>query len=327
MSAQSASATSTPEMTVIILTADSIDPIRKAVTALSRQTAQSRLELIIVCPDEDELGITPEELPGFHSVKILGFGRVTNTSKARAAAIRLAKAPVVALAEDHAYPEPGWAEALIDRHKEPWATVGPAFINANPGIVSWVALAVDYGRWVEPVTSREIDDLPGHNSSWKRDLLLEYDADLEHWLTGSTFLNWDLSAKGHKHYHETAAKVRHLQVSKLGPCLFEQFNVARLFPARRSHGWPWYRRMFYVAGMPVLLARNFRTWLGHLRRIDPSLPAKTFPMLLLMAVVWGAGEIVGYTVGIGRAEEDTLKFDTNRAQFVNTRDRELVISR
>src|SRR4051794_27357416 len=110
MSAEIPNITSTPEMTVVLLTADTIDPIRATVTALSRQTAQDRLELVIVCPDKTQLGITPDQLPGFHSVKILGVGPVTNTSKARAAAVRLGTAPVVALAEDHAYPEPGWAE-------------------------------------------------------------------------------------------------------------------------------------------------------------------------------------------------------------------------
>ena len=315
-------------MSVILLTADTFDPIRKSVAALSRQTVQDQLELIIVCPAEDELGLE-EELPGFHSVRILSVGPIITTSKARAAAIRIATGPVVALAEDHAYPETGWAEAMIEAHKQPWAAVGAALKNANPGIVSWVALVVDYGRWVVPVPSGEIDDVPGHNSSWKRSLLLDYGSQLEYMLPALTFLNRDLEAKGHKFYLESNARVVHLQVSKLGACLHEQFNVARLYPARRAQNWPWYRRAFYVCGMPVLLMRHVKGWIRHIRRIDPSggLLIRTFPMLMLMTLVWGTGEIFGYVFGIGRAEEDTVVYDTARGRYVNARDRELVVAR
>ena len=50
-----------------------------------------------------------------------------------------ATAPVVALSDDHCFPEPGWGEALVDAHRGPWAAVGPVVANANPGsLVSWV---------------------------------------------------------------------------------------------------------------------------------------------------------------------------------------------
>ena len=50
---------------------------------------------------------------------------------------------------------------------------------------------------------------------------------------------------------------------------------------------------------------------------------KAWPLLLLAAVVWGAGEIAGYACGIGLAQERTLRFDTNRARYLNRRDRQL----
>ena len=316
-------------MSVILLTADSFDPIRKTVRALAAQTVHDRLELIIACPSEESLGLVDEEMAKFDSFRILSLGKFTTTSKARTAAIQIAAAPIIALAEDHAYPEPGWAEALIEAHTQPWAGVGPAFINANPGIVSWVAMIFDYGRWTDPVAPGEIDDIPGHNSSWKRSILLEYGPQLEFMLPAPTILNWALQAKGHKLYLEPAAKIRHLQVSRLWPCLVEQFNVARLFPAVRSKDWPWYRRLFYVCSMPVLLMRNLRGWLANFRRVDAKgeILAKAWPILLLMTVVWAAGETLGYAFGIGRAQEDTLVFDTDRLRYANRRDRDLAAIR
>jgi hypothetical protein len=185
---------------------------------------------------------------------------------------------------------------------------------------------VDYGRWTEPVTGGVIDDIPGHNSSWKRALLLEYGSELESMLPAPTFLNWDLQAKGHQLYLEPSAKVHHLQVSSAWACLVEQFHVARLFPAERSRNWPWSRRLFYVCGMPVLLNRNLRGWLDHFRRIDSTgrTLAKAWPFLLLIIFVWGIGEIIGYSLGIGLAGERTLCFDTHRDRYLNRRDRELL---
>jgi glycosyltransferase involved in cell wall biosynthesis len=314
-----------PGLSVILVTDDFFEPLRKTVHSLAAQTVQDRLEILIVCPSEDSLGLIETEIAGFHSVRVIEIGEVKTTSAARVAGIRAASAPVVALGEDHAFPEPGWAEAMIEAHKQPWAGVGPAFINANPGVVSWVAMVMGYGRWIEPVTGGVIDDIPGHNSSWKRSLLLDYASQLESMLPAPTFLNWDLRAKGHELYLEPSAKMRHLQVSSFWPWLVEQFHVARLFPAERSRNWPWYRRLFYVCGMPVLLTRNLRGWVDHFRRIDPSgrTLAKAWPFLLLGLVVWGMGEIAGYSLGIGLAQERTLCFDTHRGRYLNRRDRQL----
>lgn len=325
MQANNSAGDTAPQLSAILLTADTFQQIRKTLKAWSRQTVVDRVEMIIVCPSEARLGLVEEEVKGFHSVRVLGVGEIKRTSDGRAAAIRMAAAPVIALAEDHSYPEPGFAEALIEAHKGPWAGVGPAFLNANPGIVSWVAMVLDYGRWISPVPAGPIDDIPGHNSSWKRSLLLELGPDLEVMMPAPTNLNWYLASKGHRLYMEPAAKIRHLQVSGFWPCLVEQFHVARLFPAGRARHWPLYKRLFYVCAMPVLLGRNLLGWIAHFRRIDPSgkILATAWPMLLLMTAVWGAGEIAGYAFGVGRAQEETVIFDTNRGQSCNRRDREL----
>jgi len=45
--------------------------------------------------------------------------------------------------------------------------------------------------------------------------------------------------------------------------------------------------------------------------------------LIVFTLTWGLGEILGYAFGIGRAEEDTVVFDTDRSRYVNRRDQEL----
>ena len=46
----------------------------------------------------------------------------------------------------------------------------------------------------------EVDYLPGHNSSYKRDVLLGYGDRLESMMESETVLHWDLRAKGHRLY-------------------------------------------------------------------------------------------------------------------------------
>jgi hypothetical protein len=73
------------------------------VYALARQTVSSRLEIVIVCPSENSLGLVEAEVAGFHSVRVIGLGEIKTTSAARVAGICEASASVVALCEDHAF--------------------------------------------------------------------------------------------------------------------------------------------------------------------------------------------------------------------------------
>ena len=62
-----------------------------------------------------------------------------------------AAAAFVAPAEDHCSPNPIWAEAMLHRHDEGYAVVGPAMRNANPSTYpSRADFAFGPGRSVEP---------------------------------------------------------------------------------------------------------------------------------------------------------------------------------
>ena len=117
----------------------------------------------------------------------------------------------MAIAETHAFPEPGWAEALIEAHHGPWAAVGPAIVNANPdSLISWANLFLDYGPWVELADGGPADDVPVHNSCFKRRVLLDYGRGLDEVLSTEHFLVQDLKARGHRLYMEPAARTAHL---------------------------------------------------------------------------------------------------------------------
>src|SRR5207244_2412948 len=120
--------------------------------------------------------------------------------------IRQAKAAIVALAEDHCFPDPQWAERLIASYQGPWTAVGPAVRNANPKTaVSCADLLIGYGPWLAPSSSREAEFLPGHNTSYKRAVLLEYGNRLDSMMQAETVLHWNLRSKGHRLFMESTA--------------------------------------------------------------------------------------------------------------------------
>jgi glycosyltransferase involved in cell wall biosynthesis len=315
-----------PELSVILVTPDRYETIRKTIASLRAQTICDRLEVVIVYPSKDSLGLIESDLSGFCSIRVIEFGEIKTLAAARVVGIRTASAPLVALGEDHAFPEPGWAEALIAAHRLPWAAVGPAFLNGNPGLMSWISLVMDYGRWLEPVTGGVTDDVPGHGSSWNRALLLQYGAALEQMMQAPTLLHWDMRVKGHRLYLEPAAKVRHVNITRLPSFILDHFYGARVFAAARARNWSWLQRLFYVSGTPVLMLRTLRGWLRHLRRtsLDRELLPKAWPLLLLSLAIWSLGEMIGYGLGIGKAEHHTLDFDARRGSHLSRRDSELL---
>lgn len=182
-----------PALCVVIATPDRYATIRKTIRHLRAQKVRDRLEIVLVAPSAAELGLDESEMRDFHRFHVVEVGPINSTARARAIGVRHASAPVMALAEDHSYPAPGWAEAMIDAHKEGWAAVGPVMANANPrSMISWANLLIEYAPWLEPLTARVAAHLPGHNGSYKRDVLLKYGDRLEAMLDAESVLYWDL---------------------------------------------------------------------------------------------------------------------------------------
>ena len=188
-----------PDMSVIVLTPDNYTTVRLLMAHLCAQTARDRLEVVLVAPQTSRLQADEAELARFAAVQSVEAAVMRSTAEARAAGVRAATAPIVVFTEDHSFPEPAWAESLIRAHRGAWAAVGPAVSNANPrSVVSWANLVIEYVEWLHPASRGPTPHLPGHNSAYKRDVLLHYGAALGEWLEVESVLHWDLRANGHQ---------------------------------------------------------------------------------------------------------------------------------
>jgi hypothetical protein len=300
-------------MSVIMVTPDRFETLRQTLKHLRAQTVADQLEIVIVAPSKTALELNAIALEPFYGYRVVEANPLQSSAEARAAGIRVATAPVVVFAEDHSFPARGWAAALIARHREPWAAVGPALVNGNPRtLLSWTNLLIEYGPWVDPVESGPRDHIPPHNSSYKRELLLAYGERLPAMMEAETVLQWDLRAQGRELYLESAAKTRHFNVSVVAVWIPLRFNVGRLFAGARARDWSVGKRILYTLASPLIPWLRFARAVPVARRCGHRIFPRVLPMLLAGFVIDGFGELVGYACGGGQAVVNTSRFEFHR---------------
>lgn len=312
-----------PSLSVILATPDRYAAIRKTVQSLAVQTVGRQVELVIVTGSKDRLHLDDRELAPFHSYQIVELGSMGSIGRANAAGIRRAKARIIALAEDHCFPGPQWAERLIEAHEGPWAAVGPVVRNANPGTaVSWADLLIGYGPWLAPSPSREAEFLPGHNSSYKRQVLLEYRDQLDSMMEAETVLHWDLRRKGHRLYMEATASAAHANFSLWSSWAPAQWYNGRLFAGTRRQEKPLSWRILFAVGAPLIPAvRLWRIWAGLPSKELRGRLLSCLPAVVIGLVVDAVGQMVGYAMGAGNAREKLAHYETARFRHVREQDR------
>ena len=126
-------------------------------------------------------------------------------------------------------------------------------MNANPDTtISCADLLLGYGPWLDPAMCGERSQLPGHNSSYKRLILLQYGADLEKMLEAETLLQWDMRSKGHRLYQSGCHRTRHTNFSLLRPFAEACFANGRAFGAARARHWSIGRRAIFALASPLI---------------------------------------------------------------------------
>ncbi|HXE80398.1 MAG TPA: hypothetical protein VNK41_06585 [Vicinamibacterales bacterium] len=310
----------TPLISAIVVAPFGFGHVRQLVRVLSLQTIRDRMEVVVVTPSASEIGAEDRAaLAAFGAHKMVELTPMTTLTRARAVGIESASAPVAVLTEDHCFPEPGWAEALVRAHQGPWAAVGPVFEQPiQTELFARAACLLQYAPWTRPAKTGEVTDLPGHNSSYKRDVLLkEYGARLADLLAGNTALHWDLRRRGYRLWLEPDARVHHVFMSQPGASLSESFYIGWGFAATRALGWSLPRRALFAAASPAIPA-------VRLARIIPRafelgwgsrLPAVLGPTVLQL-VASAVGELLGVTLGPGTAVAMGVELDTRRYRFV-----------
>lgn len=290
----------TAEFAVIVVAADD-DNLRDLLPRLRAQTIHERLEIVVVVREGTPVTFGPAERAGFAHTQLVSCAPDASLPAGLALGARQARSPFVALIEDHCYPDPAWAEALLGRHLEGHAVVGPEISNANPGsAISACSFLLTHGAWSRPATAGVIDAVAGDNASYRRDTLLALGSEVETLLASGTLLHWLLRASGESVFLEPRAKAAHLTPSRLHSFLGSRLHNGRAFAGLWSRPWPWWKRAYFAALAPVIALRRMAWAWGLARRQDPDL--RRVRVACLLALAWVAstlGYLAGFVAGAG----------------------------
>lgn len=316
-------------MSVIITTGSGYESIRTTIKYLRRQTAREGLEVIIISPALEWSPDIEAEFKDFYGTVLIETDIDTGLYDAWVTAVKRSNAPIVFFGENHAFPEPELAEAIIEAHKGPWAAVGCVIKNVNPDSVnSRAQLYMTYGAYTEPVESGEVNDLPGHNTSYKRSVLLDYGDELRGMLMRTNIMHMDLRARGFRLYLENKARTDHVNVSKTLAVIIDLFHNGRLYTAAlaRYKRWSIPERIFHALLEPLIISKHFLGTLHGIRRAGQSnelIPA-ALPIITLGLTAHFLGKITGYALGSGDAQKQINSYEFDRFRYITDQDIELI---
>jgi hypothetical protein len=309
-----------PTLSVVLAAPHGLDSVRRTLDRLHAQTVRERLEVIVVTDGEVAGDDVRQALDAFAARRVVRLPSLESRAAANAEGCRHAHAEVVAFAEDHCFPDARWAETLLVRHAGPWAAVGPAIENANPGsAVSWCDLLINYGPWIGPEAG-PAPSLPGHNTSYKRAVLSRYGSELAAWLEVEAELHDDMIRRGESLFVDPAARVSHLNISRWFAWLPALFFGGQIYAAARCRDWPLSRRLVYAAAWPLIplvrLGRMLASW-------PPGAPSRARLAFVLLAglVADGAGQALGYLAGRGQSARRMARYEFERSEHVRAAER------
>jgi len=318
---------SSAELSVVLVAGTGPSGIARTMQHLRAQTARHRMEVLIVA--ESSAGFDLAALGGgdFAACRIVEVGPITERGAAAASGMLAASSPIVGLIEDHSYPEPEWAEALLRAHVGSWAGVGPAVCNANPASVgSWVNYILSYGGFAPPQAAGERDLLPWHNSAYKRDVLAPFADRLGPLLEWEGALQAELRSRGHTLYLEPAARTHHSNVSAAWSTVGLNTQRGRILGAQRAQRerWPAWRRIVQAAAFPLFPLLQLRHVLPQMQRVPVPEAIRTRVTLGVVATlgVLAVGEAWGLVAGEGDAVARMEDYELYRARHLSRHDRE-----
>jgi hypothetical protein len=290
----------------------------RALRSLIQQSAADALEVLVL--DLGWRDHPPLDGCDHPSVRVLRLARGMGFGAARARATLEARGPLVAFFEEHCIAWPGWADAHLKAHQAEVAAVGGEIHNATPGLGrTEFVFMLGEGPWTPPARRGRAPGLAGNNSSYKREVLLQYREDLPTLLANETLLNSQLLCDGLVLWIEPDAKYAHAfedSARQLCAVLFWYGWVteATRWKFRRSSVG---RRARLVTGllatMPVRPAWPLLRMLRSPRRrwgvLLPNIP-------VFVLAHWSAtlGRILGLMLGLQRADVHRLDHDLNAAR-------------
>ncbi len=290
-----------PALSVVVVTRDDTRTLQPILAAFGALPCADRIEMVIVAPDEASAAAAPEFARPFCATRGIGVGPIANRGRAAAAGVRAARGAVVALSENHCFPEPDWGERVMAAHAVPRRVgVGPAVLNANPErALSRVAHAAGYGMYTGDHAAGPRQELALHNSSFLREAVAPYGDRLESLLGDERHLWHALGEGGGVLWFDPSVRKRHINEATWELILGLAWCGGRRYGGVRSSDWSLSRRIAYGAASPLIALPVFRNvW----RLLSPDerkggIGLRTAAAMIPFALTHAFGEGAAYLLG------------------------------
>lgn len=286
----------------------------RCLDSLVSQSAIDRMEVLVYDIARDR----HDDLPGSNHPRVrIVRAPGTTYAAARVRAVHEGVGPVIGFMEEHAWAFPGWAEAIMEAHGEKYAGVGAEVHLGNPSVKNSHLIGVmNHHPWMAPATRGLREHLPGHNSAYKRDVLLQYGDRLLDLLRAELALCTALRRDGHQLFLETKARFAHINETGIVSPSRGYFLWNRCYGYSRARQFEWSlaRKLFYAACTPVMPFYYLAHLLPRLHRERPDLfpiAMAGIPRLFLAQLAAGVGLSTGALFGIGDAEERFSDYETS----------------
>ncbi|MGD8277924.1 MAG: glycosyltransferase [Gemmatimonadota bacterium] len=292
-----------PSVSVIALLFVGRDYLLRCLDALLRQDTEEPVE-VIVCHD-DRIGDIAAIRERFPRLRFVGLAGRRSPAELRARGIADARAPVVALVEDHCPPRRDWCSRILEAHRaRPNVAIGGTVEKGFPpgklrdSGLNWALYLTDYSRYMRPMAEGPSPSLTDCNVSYKIAGLERYRAEWED-AFHENVVHGLLERAGETLWLDPEIVVYEQRGLPLGDVLRDRYSFGRLFGSSRVAGATMGARLklaaFALAMPPVLVLRAGRNLFARGRHRGAFFRA--FPALLLTSGTWMLGEFVGYVSG------------------------------
>jgi GT2 family glycosyltransferase len=285
-----------PALSVVVASVNGFPYLGRCLDALRERCPQAEV-IVADWTDEASRERIRREWP---EVRLISLDEPTPVPRLRAVGIAQARAPYVAVIEDHCVVEDGWAGRVLEAHRAGHPVVGGSIRNvADRRVRDWAAFLCEYSEHMEPAPGGAVPSLPGMNVSYSREAVAAMGDFLRRGMW-ETWLHPHLVACGFQLYCDPAAVVGHDKDFGVREFLGQRYHYARAYAGMRNAELGW-KRALYCLGSPLLvplvsyrIARNVLRRRRHRREL-----LLAAPLVFRYIAAWTAGEAVGYALGGG----------------------------
>ena len=288
-----------PQLSVVVPSVNGKPWILHCLERLHRQTAADSLEIIVCDRLPDDTAETIRKR--FPEVRVESSPPDDSIPALRWQGMKRARAPIIAVVEDHSLPPPEWAQEVIEGHRLPYEIVaGPIENRSRETLFDWAFFLLEYAPFMPPVAAEVVPVAPGVNISYKKSVLpLDEDRFASLW---ENFLLDELQARGARIYLHPPMGLGHGNPFTFREFARQRYLFSRSLAAMRLQEATPAARLLFGAGaalvLPVLLLlRLARTVWAKGRNRREFAPA--LPWILPLVCCGVAGEVLGAWFGDG----------------------------